>query len=350
VPIKQLTEAAVSLAEGNFSHKIYVKSKDEISQLADSFNKMSEDLERSMKRIQLQNQELTDKENRLSQMLVDLQKVNDDLKQTQDQLLQSEKLASIGQLAAGVAHEINNPVGFISNNVEVLKEYIQNYTKILGFIETLKGQIEEGDTGKARLTIDELNKFEEEINLNYIRDDINKLLEQSMRGLERIQKIVMDLRTFAREENAETMEEVKIEEVIDGILSIVQNELKYKAELIREYGDHLLLKCNPPRLGQIFINLLVNAAQAIEEKGKIIIKTYRQDKYVCVDIIDTGKGIPPENLSKIFDPFFTTKPVGQGTGLGLSVSLEIAKKHRGEIKVKSKVGEGTTFTVMLPTE
>ena len=179
-------------------------------------------------------------------------------------------------------------------------------------------------------------------------NDVNTLLEHSSRGLERIKKIVMDLRTFAREENAETMELAKIEEIIDSILSIVQNEIKYKAELTKDYGDTVLVKCNPQRLGQVFINLLVNASQAIEEKGKITIKTYRQDKYVCIDVTDTGHGIAPENLKKIFDPFFTTKPVGQGTGLGLSVSYEIVKKHGGEIKVQSKAGEGTTFTVMLP--
>jgi len=294
------------------------------------------------------NQELLEQEKGLRKTFAELQKAHDDLKQAQSQLFQSEKLASIGQLAAGVAHEINNPVGFISNNMEILQEYIQNYTKILRIIDNLKRQIEDGDIEKARSTIAELKKFEEEINLDYIMNDVNTLLEHSSRGLERIKKIVMDLRTFAREENAETMELAKIEEIIDSILSIVQNEIKYKAELTKDYGDTVLVKCNPQRLGQVFINLLVNASQAIEEKGKITIKTYRQDKYVCIDVTDTGHGIAPENLKKIFDPFFTTKPVGQGTGLGLSVSYEIVKKHGGEIKVQSKAGEGTTFTVMLP--
>lgn len=285
----------------------------------------------------------------LSNAHQEVKKSYEQLKQTQSQLFQSEKLASIGQLAAGVAHEINNPVGFISNNMEILQEYIQNYTKILRIIDNLKRQIEDGDIEKARSTIAELKKFEEEINLDYIMNDVNTLLEHSSRGLERIRKIVMDLRTFAREENAETMELVKIEEIIDSILSIVQSEIKYKAELSKEYTDTPLIKGNAQRLGQVFINLLVNASQSIEEKGKITIKTYRQDKFVCIDVVDTGKGISPENMKKIFDPFFTTKPVGQGTGLGLSVSYEIVKKHGGEIKVQSKVGEGTTFTVKVPT-
>lgn len=294
------------------------------------------------------NQELLEQEKDSRKTFAELQKAHDDLKQAQSQLFQSEKLASIGQLAAGVAHEINNPVGFISNNMEILQEYIQDYTKILRIIDNLKRQIVDGDIEKARSTIAELKKFEEEINLDYIMNDVNTLLEHSGRGLERIKKIVMDLRMFAREENVETMEFVQIEEVIDSILSIVQNEIKYKAELTKDYGDTGLVKCNAQRLGQVFINLLVNASQAIEERGRITIKTYQQDKYLCIDVTDTGHGIAPENLKKIFDPFFTTKPVGKGTGLGLSVSYEIVKKHGGEIKVQSKAGEGTTFTVMLP--
>jgi len=270
------------------------------------------------------------------------------LKSSQAQLLQSEKLASIGQLAAGIAHEINNPIGFISNNMEILQEYIGKYTKILGIVENIKLQISDGDIEKAKAGVDKLTELEDEVDLDFIKNDINKLLEQSGQGLERVRKIVLDLSIFTRKENAENMDLIKIEEVMDSILSIVSNELKYKAELIKEYGDIPLIRGNAQQLGQVFINLLVNAGQAIEEKGKIIIKTYQQDGYVCIDVSDTGKGIQEENLKKIFDPFFTTKPVGKGTGLGLTVSHEIIKKHGGEIRVKSKIGEGTTFTVMLP--
>ena len=346
--IQRLNDAAVALAEGDFSTRVIRRSNDEIGQLADSFNKMSEDLERSMAQIQRQNQELTDKESKLSRMLAELQQSSEELKQTQGQLVQAEKLASIGQLAAGVAHEINNPLGFISSNIEILREYIQNYAEILRRVKSIKDRIQEGDIERIRQAVAGLNKFEEEINLGYILEDINKLLKHSGHGLERIKKIVMDLRTFAREEQTEIIETVRVEEIMDGILNIVQSELKYKAELTKDYGDTPLVQCSSSRMGQVFINLLINAAQAIETKGNIIIKTYALNDYVCVDVTDTGKGIPPDNLSKIFDPFFTTKPIGQGTGLGLSVSYEIMKKHGGEIKVKSKVGKGTTFTVMLP--
>jgi len=265
----------------------------------------------------------------------------------QAQLLQSEKLASIGQLAAGVAHEINNPVGFISNNMELLAQYVSEYTRILKMVNVLKEHIEKGDLEKARALIRDINQFEIEIQLEQVMNDTQNLLKHNQSGIERIQKIVMDLRTFARDDN-DMMEMVKIEEVIDSILSIVQTELKYKAELVKKYDKTPLVKCNAQRMGQVFINLLVNATHAIVDRGTIEIRTYRQDKYLCIDFKDTGKGIPPENLKKIFDPFFSTKPVGQGTGLGLSVSYEIVKKHGGDIRVVSEVGKGSTFSVLLP--
>lgn len=345
-PILQLAHMTKNVSQTeNYSVEIQKQYDDEIGQLFDEFNKM-------MRKIHSRDLQLTqakiDLEKRVQERTEELKKSNEELQENHQQLLQSEKMASIGQLAAGVAHEINNPIGFISNNMEILHEYVQNYTKIIRVIEQVKIQIDSGDLEKAKTAIGGLRKLEEEINLDYMMGDVNKLLEHSSRGLERVRKIVLDLKTFARGDNVEAMEFFKVEEVIDSILSIVQNELKYKGELIKKYGETSFIRGNIQRLGQVFINLLVNAAQAMEEKGEIIIKTYRQGGYVCIDVSDTGKGIPEENLKKIFDPFFTTKPVGQGTGLGLSVSYEIVEKHGGEIKVRSVVGKGTTFTVMLP--
>ncbi len=291
--------------------------------------------------------ELTEKEKTLRQTFNDLNKTHDRLKEAQNQLVQSEKLASIGQLAAGVAHEINNPVGFINNNMEILEQYIAGYTKIARLAGQIKESVDRGDLAKAKTTAGELAALEKEINLDYVLGDTTNLLRHNRAGIERIQKIVMDLRTFAREDKDE-MERVKIEEVIEGILTIVQSEIKYKAKLEKNYGDTPPVECNPQRLGQVFLNLIVNALHAIEGTGTIEIKTYTQDRFVRVDVRDTGKGIEEQNLGKVFDPFFTTKPVGQGTGLGLSVSHEIVKKHGGEMAVRSKVGEGTTFTVSLP--
>lgn len=277
-----------------------------------------------------------------------LEKAYHDLKSMQNQLFQREKMASIGQLAAGVAHEINNPVGFICNNMDILSQYVDGYRRVLKIVENIKGHADVGDLGRIKLSVEELRALEAEIKLDFINEDVAKLVGHSNRGLERIRKIVMDLRTFSHADSEEVKESVKIENVIEGILSIVQSELKAKAELIKEYGDTPPVLCNSQRIGQVLINILVNATQAIKENGKITVKTYTQGQFVCVDISDTGCGIPPENMKRLFDPFFTTKPVGQGTGLGLSVSYETVKKQGGEIRVSSTMGEGSTFTLMFP--
>ncbi|MDE2027129.1 MAG: GHKL domain-containing protein [Candidatus Omnitrophica bacterium] len=179
-------------------------------------------------------------------------------------------------------------------------------------------------------------------------NDVGTLLQHNIKGIERIQKIVLDLRTFAHE-GGDIMDLARVEDIMDSVINIVHNEIKYKAELKKTYGQTPPVKCNPQKIGQVFINLLINAAQAIEKTGTIEVKTYRQQGYACIDVRDTGHGIKEEYLKKIFEPFFTTKPVGKGTGLGLSVSYEIIKKHGGQIKVQSQLGQGTTFTVMLPS-
>lgn len=305
--------------------------------------------------LQIKNAELSLRENELTELnnsldnkvaerTKELTASNEKLQETQLQLVQSERLASIGQLAAGVAHEINNPVGFINNNMEILGQYVADYSTIIEMVDKLKST-ESAESTKT--IIEEIATFEKKVNLDYIKGDINNLLRHTQKGIERIRKIVMDLRTFSRADT-DISDAVKIEEVIDSILSIVDNELKYKAELKKTYGDTPLIKGSPQLLGQVFINLMVNAVQAMEKKGKIEIKTYGEGEFVCVEVSDDGKGIDEKNLKKIFDPFFTTKPIGQGTGLGLSVSYEIIKKHQGDIKVRSKIGEGTTFVVMLP--
>jgi len=344
----------------DYSLRTDLRTNDELGLLGSGFNEMLDQIQTHREHLEDQvaqrTAQLLEVNKRMQGEIIErkcaemeVKKAYDELKSMHSQLIQADKMASIGQLAAGVAHEINNPVGFISSNVDILQGYIQNYARIFCIIEKVKAHVDEGDTAKVKTAIDELRKLEKEIDLDYMMNDVNILLQHSSRGLERIRKIVLDLRTFAREDKMDHLELFKIEEVIDGVLSIVQNELKYKAELVKEYETTPMVKGNTQRVGQVFINLLVNAAQAIEVRGNIMIKTYLKDKYVCVDIIDTGKGIPEENLKKIFDPFFTTKPVGQGTGLGLSVSYEIIKRYEGRIEVASKLGKGTTFTVMLPT-
>ncbi|MBU4334026.1 MAG: PAS domain S-box protein, partial [Candidatus Omnitrophica bacterium] len=249
------------------------------------------------------NQELIANEKALNNMMADLIKTNEELKNTQAQLVQSEKLSSLGQLSAGIAHEINNPLGFIDNNIVILGEYIDSYSEVLRAMDLLKKAIVSKDLDRAVSMVEEINVLEEKVNLSFISGDIENLIRQSKNGTDRIKKIVQDLRTFARKDEGQ-IELNNVEDIIDSVLSIVWNEIKYKAELIKEYGEIPLVKCNAQKLGQVFINLLVNAAQAIKEKGVITIKTYTSSKNVVIEISDTGSGIAKEHITKIFDPFF----------------------------------------------
>ena len=266
------------------------------------------------------------------------------LKETQDQLLQSEKMASIGQLAAGVAHEINNPVGYIYSNIGTLRRYVADLFRVLEAYE----QAETGLTDPQALQA--IQTLKQEVDLNYLKDDIQALVEESQEGVTRVKQIVQDLKDFSHVDEAE-WQWADLHKGLDSTLNIVNNELKYKAEVVRDYAELPPIECIASQLNQVFMNLLVNAAHAIEDHGAITVRTGAQDAdWVWVAIADTGRGIPPDNLKHIFDPFFTTKPVGTGTGLGLSLSYGIVQKHGGHIEVDSEPGRGTTFTIRLPVQ
>ncbi len=271
----------------------------------------------------------------------ELKSANEELKTTQAQILQREKMASIGQLAAGVAHEINNPMGFITSNLGTLDKYIHKFT------EYIDAQTEALTSFESEEVTARLKDIRKKLKLDYVLEDIGKLIEESQEGAERVKKIVQNLKTFSRVDQAE-YKPADINECIESTLNIVWNELKYKTTVEKEYGELPLVKCYPQQLNQVFMNLLVNAAQAIEKQGTIRIKTWNGDGSVNISISDTGSGIPEDKLGKIFDPFFTTKPVGQGTGLGLSITYDIIKKHKGEIGVESEVGKGTVFNIIIP--
>lgn len=262
------------------------------------------------------------------------------LEEAQNQLLQSEKMASIGQLAAGVAHEINNPIGFVSSNLGALQRYSQDMLKLLQTYEQAEGSL----TSEVQ---EELARLKHQIDFDYLREDLGKLLGESQDGLQRVKRIVQDLKDFSHAGDSERVW-ANLENGLESTLNVVWNEIKYKAMVIREYAGIPDIECIPSQLNQVFMNLLVNAAQAIKDKGQITVRTGSDDVNVWVEIADTGSGISPENMNRIFDPFFTTKPVGQGTGLGLSLSYSIVQKHGGRIEVSSVPGEGTTFRVVLP--
>ena len=314
--------------QGGFAHKFFnctecptykIATIDPIYQIGENFNNMMHILETQHG---------------------ELEHAYNNLKLAQSQITQQEKMASIGQLAAGVAHEINNPTGFIMSNLGSLQKFVEKLTEFLRI---------EGDavTGLPPERIAEVLQQRKVLKVDYILDDIHGLIRESLDGADRIKKIVQDLKSFSRVDEAE-QKMADINGGIESTINIVWNELKYKATVAKEYGDIPQTKCNPGQLNQVFMNILVNAAHAIEKQGEIRIRTWSVNGTINISISDNGKGIPKDNINRIFEPFFTTKEVGQGTGLGLSIAYDIVKKHKGTIEVESEVGKGTTFLVTIP--
>ena len=274
------------------------------------------------------------------------------LDSAQQKLIQSEKMAAVGQLAAGVAHEINNPTGFVHSNLNTLKEYSQDILRMMtaydGLITNL--QQEENLAGDITTAVQKILNIKEEVDLDFIMEDMTDLLSESYEGCDRIKKIVSDLRTFVHP-GKEQQEQADINECLDTTLSIITNELKYKTTINKNYQDDLpKLKCFPQKLSQAFMNILINSSQAIDKDGKIGVATRLQDHVIRILFSDNGRGIAPENIEKIFDPFFTTREVGTGTGLGLHVTYTIIKDHGGTIEVKSQEGKGTVIAITLPID
>lgn len=304
----------------------------------------TEEVSQLNKKLKLVSRELINKNGKLKSTLENLEK-------TQAKMLQSEKMASIGQLAAGVAHEINNPTGFVSSNLNTLGDYQEDLSRVLTDYQELKKALKALPEGSLPEThaalLAKVEASEEEVDIDYIQDDVGDLIGDSREGTERIKKIVDDLKQFAHP-GEEKMKATDVNAGLESTLNVVNNELKYKATIVKELGELPLVMGYPQQLNQVFMNLLVNAAQAIEKAGEIKIVTTNIDGLLDIRISDTGCGIPEENLHKIFDPFFTTKDVGEGTGLGMNIAYNIINKHNGSIRAESEVGEGTTFIIQLP--
>lgn len=287
------------------------------------------------------------------QQNLNLMEINAKLNDTQFHLVQSEKMAAIGNLAAGIAHEINNPMGFVSSNFEILQKYFSRLFEYLNFIHKIYSNVNLEESPFYYLAEEVLEKHKK-LKIDVVLNELEGVINDSQSGVQRVTAIIQSLRVFARSVQDDEKDTYSLIDIINQVILISNNEIKYVANVNLSIPADIILYCNKVQIGQVLINILVNAAQAIKSQqrdvmGNITIIAERDDKYIVVHIIDDGPGIPEENLLKLFDPFFTTKEIGQGTGLGLSISYDIiVNKHSGSIDINTEVGKGTEFIVKLP--
>ncbi len=312
-PVNDLVEAVQRIEKGEMGTQIEVDSETEFGILTESFNRMS--------------QKVAEAHRALEGNIKKLQS-------TQQKLVQSEKMGSLGQLVAGVAHELNNPIGFIYSNMEHLREYSEKLTKLIHIAET---------------TPKKLKKAKEELEYDYLVEDLPKLIKSCEEGANRVCNIVAGLRDFSRLDESQ-LKEIDIEESINTTLNLLRGEMKNRIKVYKNFKETPRLRCFASQINQVLMNILLNATQAIDGNGEIWIATKVDKGEFMLSIKDSGRGMTSEVQEKIFDPFFTTKPVGQGTGLGLSISYGIIEKHKGRISVKAQPGQGTEFCIWLPID
>lgn len=351
--LQKIRRAAQHLARGEFGFQVEVDGRDEIGEVAATFNQMSETLANSIARrdeyeseLRRLNQHLEQRVQNRTADLMDknqlLETAYNQLKSTQAQLVHAEKLSSIGQLAAGVAHEINNPLSYVRSNLEALTDYVGQYRRLIQHYENVLPALP--ISGAQRREFAELRRRED---MDYVDQDCDELLEQSLGGVDRVAQIVQSLKDFSRQDRTELVMN-DLQQCIESTLKIVHNQLKYKCELQLDLDHVPPFLFNRGKLSQVLLNLLVNAAQSITGQGTITIRTRLSGRDVLIEVEDTGSGIPAEHIEKLFDPFFTTKPVGEGTGLGLAISAGIVREHQGTLEVRSELGQGSCFTIRLP--
>ena len=344
-PLKVMTRSAQTVAQGNLTARVPIRSADELAVLASAFNEMAGAIAARETQLQEMTRNL---DAMVRNRTLELENSHEALKlaylnlQTaQEQLVQTEKMASLGQLVSGIAHEIKNPLNFIYGNTDFLRDYTE---KLQGLIEKLEAL--PCITSEDRRTIE---REKASIQYDFIKGDLRTLIDNCAEGAERINTIVTDLRSFSRMDTVVTAE-VDLHSLIEMSLNLLRNQYKNRIEIHREFGNIPMIHGYAGKLNQVFMNLLSNAFYAIADKGGVWIRTRAEDNTVTIDIEDNGAGIASENLKRIFEPFFTTKPVGQGTGLGLSISYGIIEQHHGEIQARSVPGKGTLFSIQLPID
>jgi signal transduction histidine kinase len=361
-PVQKLAQAAGQVANGDLNVSLKVTSRDEIGHLAESFNQMTKALREANAKMQQQadalqaqqvilqttNQELQDKSKSLSKQNAEIERKNRDLERTMQQLqrtqyllVQAEKMASLGQLTAGIAHEINNPVNFVSSNVKPLKRDIEEVLSVMAEYERAIA----GEHLQGRFS--NVEKLKSTLGFQFLLEEIDNLLQGIEEGAQRTSEILKGLRNFSRlDEEAKRLADIN--QGLDSTLLMLRHQLKNRIEVIKEFGDLPQVLCYPGKLNQVFMNILSNACQAIDGTGKIFVKTSYADEIVKISIKDTGRGMSEEVKQHIFEPFFTTKEVGEGTGLGLSITFGIIQDHDGNIEVFSEPGKGSEFVITLP--
>lgn len=358
--LKMLRNSARCVAAGDLDQCVHISAEDEVGEVAHAFNVMVSSLKEANERSAQYSEELTSLNKTLEERVKKrtakivsqkdkLESAYAKLQQAQKQLIQSEKMASIGQLAAGVAHEINNPVAFVKSNLSTLAEYIRTYQELINKQQEIVGAIDFINHNDLKEKIRETNEYIKNNDVEFINKDINTLIAESIEGTHRVSDIVQGLKVYSRASD-DVMQACDINQCLQDTIKMLSNELKYKCEVITRWGELPMCQGNQGKLTQVFTNLIVNAAQAMSEMGTLTVGTAVIENEISITIADTGKGIDKEGMSKLFDPFFTTKPVGEGTGLGLSISQGIISDHKGKILVESEVDKGTVFTILLPVD
>ena len=357
IPLQKLRSAVAETGKGNLDAQIEIKSTDEIGRLAASFKKMTDDLKKTTTSIDNLSREITDRkkaEEMAKLACQDLENSYRELQKMQSERVQNAKLVSIGQLAAGVAHELNTPIGFVASNFVTLEGYVSKMRELLQMYSELIGDTDTPEKSELLDKLHAISKTHNSMKIDFILEDLPELFNDSREGFKRVTSIVQTLRDFSRVDQLGNLDTYDINDGIKTTLIVANNEVKYDIDVKKNLSEVPPIICNAGQINQVLLNLIINAAHAIKsqkrtQKGNIEIKTYATQNEIVCEISDDGPGIRDDDLPHIFDPFFTTKPAGQGTGLGLSISYDIVvTKHKGNLLVDSSVGQGTTFTMKLP--
>lgn len=332
-PLVELVKSTKALSEGDFKRRFKKTAYWEINELINTYNQMAENLETLYKNL----------ENKVQDRTKELENANEELKNTQAMMVHSEKMRSLGQLVAGITHEINNPINFIYGNMIHLKNYSNALIDIINMYESFENELSEENCEK-------LNEVKAKIELSFIKEDLPMLINSCFEGTQRTKNIILDLKNFSRFDEM-VVNDVNLIKEIDTTLNILHNKIKNKIEIIKEYEDDIpLIEGYGGQLNQVFMNILDNACYAIKDSGSIYIRLQKSQNDVIIEFEDTGCGINKEQLGKIFEPFYTTKPVGEGTGLGMSISYKVIQNHKGTINVTSELNKGTVFRIKLPVK